>query len=232
MESPLIGKYLSSESKSYLKNYNSKSPNDYILWNNSEPHSHYLSSLKIFPTTKTKNNFICPIYTNNKENIFDESQSKVSIVSKQITFSNSLSKPTKNTSNYYNSFSNLLNKKRNYNVGSIKKNLMPTLQDNSKFYNNMIINYDDKNFEEEDDIEKMVDFIINTTKPYKKDKNYKTKSNSKIYFDSNNKNKSQNINPNSICKCKKVGCSKFSCNCLKKGNKCSIFCKCIGCENK
>ena len=34
-----------------------------------------------------------------------------------------------------------------------------------------------------------------------------------------------------ICTCSKSGCNKNYCECFKSGNKCSLFCRCIGCEN-
>ena len=36
----------------------------------------------------------------------------------------------------------------------------------------------------------------------------------------------------SICKCKKVECLKYSCSCLKSGNKCNSLCSCMNCKNK
>ena len=34
-----------------------------------------------------------------------------------------------------------------------------------------------------------------------------------------------------ICTCSKSGCNKNYCECFKSGNKCSLLCRCIGCEN-
>ena len=36
----------------------------------------------------------------------------------------------------------------------------------------------------------------------------------------------------SICKCKKVECLKYSCSCLKSGNRCNNLCSCMNCKNK
>ena len=35
-----------------------------------------------------------------------------------------------------------------------------------------------------------------------------------------------------LCNCKKIECLKFSCACLKKGNKCKENCFCKNCKNK
>ena len=43
---------------------------------------------------------------------------------------------------------------------------------------------------------------------------------------------SQKNNSCSLCKCRKVECLKYSCSCLKSGNKCNNLCTCMNCKNK
>lgn len=45
--------------------------------------------------------------------------------------------------------------------------------------------------------------------------------------DDSSKNKKEKI----ICTCTKSGCNKNYCECFKNGQKCSILCRCISCEN-
>ena len=46
------------------------------------------------------------------------------------------------------------------------------------------------------------------------------------------KNFDKQKNNYSLCKCRKVECLKYSCSCLKCGNKCNSFCTCMNCKNK
>ena len=110
------------------------------------------------------------------------------------------------------------------------------------------------------DLDKMVDFIISSTKIYNKynDKKEISTNNNKLANDiynsacsKNKSNKKDNIKFNTtsvakknkinnsdnkmiynLCKCKKVECLRYSCSCLKSGNKCSNLCNCINCKNK
>lgn len=240
MESPLLSNLLNSEKSLFLKNVNSISPNQLKFNFGTESNSQRISSVKFFPSTNTKIKFPYQIYTNTnqKKNQEDELSLKKSNTNNlkacylfsDVNFSNSYSKPTtKSTTNLNNKTltdllnkTEFLNKKRNFNVGSIKKNLMPTLQENSNIYSSI------NNNDEEEDLEKMIDFIVKSTKIYKKDK---AKIIDKDFSNSKNKNK-PNVFSTSTCKCKKIGCSKYSCNCVKKGVKCGTNCKCIGCANK
>ena len=121
------------------------------------------------------------------------------------------------------------------------------------------------------DIEKMVDYILSSTKIYNRyndnKDNYSNNNinnlinqnensenngfnifNNNYYINSSNKSNKKNKKCNSsnnkslnndnqkniysICKCKKVECLKYSCSCLKSGNKCCGLCSCINCKNK
>ncbi len=54
-----------------------------------------------------------------------------------------------------------------------------------------------------------------------------------IFDPSNNLKKEYEKNKTSnSCKCKKTGCSKYSCSCLRNGNKCDFLCSCKTCGNK
>lgn len=48
----------------------------------------------------------------------------------------------------------------------------------------------------------------------------------------NIKKEYQKVKKNSSCKCQKTSCSKYSCNCLRNGNRCDLLCSCKNCENK
>ena len=89
----------------------------------------------------------------------------------------------------------------------------------------------------------MVDFIISSTKKYNRylhnNKNTKNNEKKKINKDCQknkfiikNNNIQNNINEKILCNCKKIECLKFSCACLKKGNKCKENCFCKNCKNK
>jgi hypothetical protein len=62
------------------------------------------------------------------------------------------------------------------------------------------------------DVNEMLDYIFDPGNNLKKEYEKVKKSNS--------------------CKCKKTSCSKYSCNCLRNGNKCDLLCSCKNCENK
>lgn len=242
MDTPIFNNLLNSEQSSFFHNLGSRSPNPINFNINSASNSNNLSSLKFFASSIPKKNLGFQIFSNSKmleddnfSNSFKKSNtnlSKFCIVSKDISFSNSNSKPTKNTTTNLNNKAivvDFLNKKRNFNVGSIKKNLMDKLQDNSPI--NGIDDLDD----EEVDLEKMIDFIVASTKIYKKDSKNKSVDKENI---SDNVSKGKDLKNKEAnetvanCKCKKIGCSKYSCNCLKQGLKCGKYCKCVGCVNK
>ena len=73
-------------------------------------------------------------------------------------------------------------------------------------------------------------------KKIKKNKKNISKNNTKSKNDINNISLNAQIDNQkgsySICKCKKVECLKYSCSCLKSGNKCTNLCSCMNCKNK
>ena len=91
----------------------------------------------------------------------------------------------------------------------------------------------------------MIDYIISSTKHYNKNYHFYDKDNNiELNEDSIDINK-ENINNNNLgdnkdineinyhsCKCRKIGCSKYSCSCLRGGLKCGKFCNCKNCNNK
>lgn len=144
-------------------------------------------------------------------------------------------------------------------MGSIKKNLLHSLSkeiksntknfnNSSKITNNTSTNKKscNKKNQEDDytyeylsktadslDLEKMIDYIVSSTKNYKRYNENKENYNKENISENNFKNENiDNVNGYSICKCKKVGCLKYTCSCLKSGNKCYDFCGCINCQNK
>ena len=169
-----------------------------------------------------------------------------------------------NNKNNYSSTS--MNKKLNYN--SEDKNMNSCSKSNLNSSNKKSIN-DSSPYDylcrttESLDLEKMVDYIVSSTKIYNRyndnnnkenysnnlinyndleSGNFNIKNSEKkgnLIFNNNNSNKkifnSQIDNqktPYSLCKCKKVECLKYSCSCLKSGNKCSNLCSCLNCKNK
>jgi hypothetical protein len=185
---------------------------------------------------------------------------------------NNINEPKQiNNKNNYSSGS--MNKKTNYKYNSedIKMNSgsKSNLNTSNKKTTNDSTPYDYLcRTTESLDLEKMVDYIVSSTKIYNRynDNNKENYSNNLInyndlesgnfniinnndikhserksdaIFNDNNSNKISLNNlidnqktPYSICKCKKVECLKYSCSCLKSGNKCSNLCSCINCKNK
>ena len=185
---------------------------------------------------------------------------------------NNINEPKQiNNKNNYSSGS--MNKKTNYKYNSedIKMNSgsKSNLNTSNKKTTNDSTPYDYLcRTTESLDLEKMVDYIVSSTKIYNRynDNNKENYSNNLInyndlesgnfniinnndiknserksnaIFNNNNSNKISLNNlidnqktPYSICKCKKVECLKYSCSCLKSGNKCSNLCSCINCKNK
>ena len=146
-------------------------------------------------------------------------------------------------------------------IGSVKKNLLPSLSNelksNTKIKknvneNNNNILYDNLCKTAENlDLEKMVDYIVSSTKIYNRyndnkenidTNNFNFNTSEKKGIESKNINlidekNMQNIQINqknfySLCKCKRVECLKYSCSCLKSGNKCNNLCSCINCKNR
>ena len=196
--------------------------------------------------------------------------------------------------NYYyqgKSNSSLVKFNKSAYIGSVKKNLLPSLSNelksNSKNQINKNkkqscsksnINSSNKKTTNESnayehlcktadslDLEKMVDYIVSSTKIYNRYNDNKenicnnsfnnlinknenndiininssgkksTNKNKKILNNSNNKSLvgyDTQKNVYSLCKCKKVECLKYSCSCLKSGNKCNNLCSCMNCKNK
>ena len=197
--------------------------------------------------------------------------------------------------NYYNqgkSNSSFIKFNKSAYIGSVKKNLLPCLSNELKSNSKNKMNKNKKNCSKSNlsssnkksnnestaydnlcktaetlDLEKMVDYIVSSTKIYNRyndnkenisnnsfnnlinkndynevinlsNNNTEKKSankNKKIFTNSNNKsfnNFDLQKNNYSLCKCKKVECLKYSCSCLKSGNKCNSLCACMNCKNK
>ena len=197
--------------------------------------------------------------------------------------------------NYYNqgkSNSSLIKFNKSAYIGSVKKNLLPCLSNelrsntknkikknkksscsksninsSNKKSNNESTAYENLCKSTESlDLEKMVDYIVSSTKIYTRyndnkeninnnsfnnliDKNNdndliyinnssdkkNSKKKKKILINSGDKslkNFDKQKNNYSLCKCRKVECLKYSCSCLKCGNKCNSFCTCMNCKNK
>lgn len=238
MESPNFSTIKQFEKTSYNKN--TLSPNR-LLFNvssnsNSKTQNMY-SNFKFFTTTSQKiNSFFLSNKKNRDSSVKGASSSKskqpfqITLCNQEQYYSTSNSKQTttKNTStfNYNNNkYSTAsFNRQRKVCIGSVKKNLLTTLQEPSvdpvkETTNESFIN-------EEEDLEKMVDYIISSTKTYRRECNWSIENKENV-----NSENVLNERYNS-CKCKKIGCSKYSCNCLKKGTKCGKFCLCCNCQNK
>ena len=238
MESPNFSTIKQFEKTSYNKN--TLSPNR-LLFNvssnsNSKTQNMY-SNFKFFTTTSQKiNSFFLSNKKNRDSSVKGASSSKskqpfqITLCNQEQYYSTSNSKQTttKNTStfNYNNNkYSTAsFNRQRKVCIGSVKKNLLTTLQEPSvdpvkETTNESFVN-------EEEDLEKMVDYIISSTKTYRRECNWSIENKENV-----NSENVLNERYNS-CKCKKIGCSKYSCNCLKKGTKCGKFCLCCNCQNK
>ena len=158
---------------------------------------------------------------------------------------------TQNVTNLTNSAFVRINKSAY--IGSVKKNLLPSLSNElkSNTKNKKIIKENNTIFDnlcqtaENLDLEKMIDYIVSSTKIYNRyndnkenisTNNFNFNNNSTEKKSTNSKKKLNNnniiLNDNSLCKCKRVECLKYSCSCLKSGNKCNNLCTCINCKNK
>ena len=62
-------------------------------------------------------------------------------------------------------------------------------------------------------------------------KNCQNQKPTNAYTNKHPGNKSEMKKSREICTCSKSGCNKNYCECFKSGNKCSLLCRCIGCEN-
>jgi hypothetical protein len=118
----------------------------------------------------------------------------------------------------------------NRNASGVKKTLM---------FNKENITYTKKNDDEE--LKKMLNKKKNII--FIKDeenKDNETYSNIDVnemldyIFDPGNnvKKEYEKVKKSNSCKCKKTNCTKYSCNCLRNGNKCDLLCSCKNCQNK
>ena len=186
---------------------NSKTQNKFSAFKFFSTTTHKQLSTSSFLSTK-KNRSPSPSGSPAKQNIYHLQFLNHDLLHTYSNTKTNSKQTTKNTSINLNSNSSFTRKEK-FNVSSIKKNLMNTLQESNL---NTFLN------EKDEDLEKMIDYIISSTKRYKKE-------------NEENINVS-NFNEKSKCKCKKIGCSKYSCNCLKSGVKCGKFCSCNNCLNQ
>ena len=184
--------------------------------------------------------------------------------------SNSKNKINKKNNNIINTSSNSSSNNKNKKQSCSKSTFSLNNTSNKKTTNESTA-YDNLcKTAESLDLEKMIDYIVSSTKIYNRyndnkenysnnnfnnllnkneiidDINYinstekkNEKKNKKILCNDKNNNISINLNNNetqknscSLCKCKKVECLKYSCSCLKSGNKCNNLCGCTNCKNK
>ena len=204
---------------------------------------------------KTKKNF-----TNNNINNNNINNNTSTIC---INETKASTKKNNSTQNITNSAFVRMNKSAY--IGSVKKNLLPSLSNElkSNTKKNKNINNNNDVYDnlckttENLDLEKMIDYIVSSTKIYNRyndnKENISTNNFNLIYYNNNTdinnisdkknikKNNCNNYNENSqsnqknyysLCKCKRLECLKYSCSCLKSGNKCNNLCTCINCKNK
>ena len=62
-------------------------------------------------------------------------------------------------------------------------------------------------------------------------KNCQNQKPTNVYTNKHPENTSEIKKSKEICTCLKSGCNKNYCECFKSGNKCSLLCRCFGCEN-
>ena len=247
-------------------NYNTNNPNYGCISNSSLikfNKTSYIGSVKknLLPSLSME----LRSNTKNKNNINNMNENIVKINNNNNIISSSIKKSNNNRYNSSNKKKNNSNSKTNLNNSNNK-----TTDDSTPY------DYLCKTTESLD-LEKMVDYIVSSTKIYNRyNDNKENYSNNHLnnlinynesydengYFNihntnnytntenkSNRKNKKESCCKNSsfktlnnqletqkagysICKCKKVECLKYSCSCLKSGNKCSSLCSCINCKNK
>ena len=209
---PSLSKELKSNSKNQINN---------LVGNNKKIKNKNSNSLN----KKNKTNYINKYNNSDCKNINKSSYSKSNI--------NTSCKKTSNDSTPYDCLCKTaesldLEKMVDYIVSNTKK--YNRYNDNKEYYSHNSINNN----------------LINQNESFDKDNEYKGNYNN-FYINSENKSNKQikklNINSNkknlsnqkfaySICKCKRVECLKYSCSCLKSGNKCSNLCSCMNCKNK
>ena len=217
---------LSKELKSNSKNQNQNQKN--IIENNKKINNNNSSANK----NNNNNNLI----TNTNINKFNNSESiKKNNNSNAKSNINTSSKKTANDSTPYDYLCKTtetldLEKMVDYIISSTK--IYNRYNDNKDNYSNNNINNINNLINQNENCENN-EFNTLNNKYYINSDNKSNKKNKK--FNSSNK-KSLNIdnqkNIYSICKCKKVECLKYSCSCLKSGNKCCGLCSCINCKNK
>ena len=269
-------KFSSSGGKNFLsnkRNYNSESieknnTKKNLINNNSKINSISNSKEKKVPTTILINETKASSKKNNSTYLGPNTS--VGIGEKNNYFNY-------NYYQYNNQYNNYNFNKSAY-IGSVKKNLLPSLSNELKSNTKNKINKKQNNLNntsnkkssnksiayehlcktaENLDLEKMVDYIVSSTKVYNRyndnkenyflNNNFNSLINKNEIDDLNNTNStgkkskkksdiinndSQKNNSCSLCKCRKVECLKYSCSCLKSGNKCNNLCTCMNCKNK
>lgn len=269
-------KFSSSGGKNFLsnkRNYNSESieknnTKKNLINNNSKINSISNSKEKKVPTTILINETKASSKKNNSTYLGPNTS--VGIGEKNNYFNY-------NYYQYNNQYNNYNFNKSAY-IGSVKKNLLPSLSNELKSNTKNKINKKQNNLNntsnkkssnksiayehlcktaENLDLEKMVDYIVSSTKVYNRyndnkenyflNSNFNSLINKNEIDDLNNTNStgkkskkksdiinndSQKNNSCSLCKCRKVECLKYSCSCLKSGNKCNNLCTCMNCKNK
>ena len=235
--------------------------NNYGYYNNCN--YGYISNSSIINYNKSayigsvKKNLLPSLSKELKSNSKNQNQKKIIENNKKLN-KNSNSFINKKSNNNKTNNSESVKKNRSYSKSNINTSSKKTANDSTPY------DYLCKTTETLD-LEKMVDYIVSSTKIYNRyndnkdgfsnnhinhlinqnenydnnkfntfNSNSANKSNKK--YNNNSSNKGFNLdnqkNIYSICKCKKVECLKYSCSCLKSGNKCSGLCSCINCKNK
>ena len=186
---------------------------------------------------KFQNNISFTTNKNNKNNNFIESQKKNKSSCSKINI-NTSGKKTSNESTAYDILYKItesldLEEMVDYIVSSTKR--YKRYNDNKENYSNNNPN----NINQNETFDNNNGFINNYNSNYYINSEKKNNKNNKNNNCNNNSNaKSINSQTNnhqiaySICKCKKVECLKYSCSCLKSGNKCGNLCSCVNCKNK
>ena len=271
-------KFSSSGGKNFLsnkRNYNSESieknnTKKNIINNNTKINSISNSKEKKVPTTILINETKASSKKNNSTYLIQNTSIGGGGVEKNNYFNYNY--------NYYQYNNNNYNFNKSAYIGSVKKNLLPSLSNELKSNTKNKLNRKQSNINnssnkktsnksiayehlcktaENLDLEKMVDYIVSSTKVYNRyndnKENYFLNSNFNNLINKNEMNDINNINSTgkknkknsdginsdsqknnscSLCKCKKVECLKYSCSCLKSGNKCNNLCTCMNCKNK
>lgn len=249
MESPCLFQINPTESKIPTASF---SPNQFINLSASFS-KHKFSNIKFFTTAtskksqnsflshkKNRGNFESSIANNQYSTTSESKTFKLSVLNHDILHSYKQNQlPNFPTAKAIYSFkTQSINNSSIAKVfpSSVKKNLMTKLDEkhnhhselSSKIKKNKVLF---TTTGPEEDLEELVDYIISSTNKYTK-LNHQSPMNIKPDIkDSNNEN-NNHVNIGKSCKCKKVGCSKYLCNCLRNGLKCSKSCNCNNCNNK